>query len=343
MKVKDIELPSPIEYHETFDVLDSSKIQAFMDCPRGFFFSYVLGLRKDEPNIHLVFGTAWHEAMEHILNNGKSIDSVKDAFDLFMESYLKEYSFAMIDQFASGVTKTPDNAMEYLIRYVQSWRNEEFEVLFTEIAGAVPLSEDLWLWLKMDAVIRDEQGIWSLEHKTTGRNSTAWRDSWSRKVQTGSYTHGLNCGFGEEAQGVIINGLITTKEPQFLRIPVRRRGADMMSWLWEVKHYIGQMHWNFLELSKCTPDDIIMTAFPRNTESCCKYGCKFPDLCSMWQNPLAKFDPEHLPIGYKREYWDPRKRVETSKNIITPDGAITVNPDYDAEKVKKMSRLADGE
>ena len=76
-----------------WDILDSSKIQSYMRCPRKYFFNHILGwsleeeeqgaleisssgllaapkseIRKSE---HLVFGTAWHHSMEHLLRENR--------------------------------------------------------------------------------------------------------------------------------------------------------------------------------------------------------------------------------------------------------------------------------
>ena len=88
-KLTDLDYPVP--KHDSWNVLDSTKIQSFMDCPRGFFFSYILGWRKEEPSIHLIFGSAWHDAMEHLANNGYGKASVEEAYEKFCATYGEYY------------------------------------------------------------------------------------------------------------------------------------------------------------------------------------------------------------------------------------------------------------
>jgi CRISPR/Cas system-associated exonuclease Cas4 (RecB family) len=59
-----------MQEHETWQVLDATKLQTYMRCPRKFFFNYVLGWKSEIPSNHLVFGSAWHMAMEVLLDKG---------------------------------------------------------------------------------------------------------------------------------------------------------------------------------------------------------------------------------------------------------------------------------
>lgn len=306
MIAKSIKNDLPVEYHETFDVVDSSKIQTFMDCPRKFFFRYVLGWTSDEPNIHLVFGSAWHEAMEHLMNHGLSEDQAFLAFDKFREKYKEEYPDMFMEP--DHASKNTENALKALHQYVREWKTiDNFKTLYTEVSGSVPINEDVLLFVKIDTIADFDGEIWSLEHKTTGRKTQSWMNKWTSKIQVGSYSHFLNVAYPDRFEGIKINGAILRKKSnEFLRIPVRLSDAQMRYWLWEVNHWVEQIKWNFHELARCSPEDEVMTAFPRNTESCCKYGCDHPELCNLMSNPLRRKD--ETPLGYKKEFWDPRER-----------------------------------
>lgn len=319
MQIKDLDLPVP--YHPTFDIHDPSKVQSFTDCPRGYFFSYVLGWRRDESNIHLVFGSAWHEAMEHLYNNGLNMKEVDIAFQKFLEIYREGFPNDITDK--ERAPKNPEHVLKGLVKYVTEYRSydKDIEVLYTEVAGTVPIREDRLIHTKTDVVLRDVDGIWSHEHKTTGRNSEPWRNKWELILQVGTYAHLLNASFpNEHVEGVKINGAVFTKSRgvEFMRIPVRKTPLDMQQYLWEINHWMDQIEWNFIELSKCSPDDDVMTAFPKNAQSCSKFGCKYPGLCSAWQNPLKRCSQP--PPGYKVEWWDPRRENEEKSNFVAkPD------------------------
>lgn len=304
-----------IPMRETFSVYDSSKIQTFQDCPRRYFYNHILGIRPDTPNIHLVFGSGWHDAMEYLLNHDYSADSVQSAYERFMDSYNEAFPNEWLEP--NHAAKNPGNALNALAEYTQAWSEDSFETLYTEVAGTAPINDegDQIHW-KVDSLIRDENGYWSMEHKTTGRKSQKWADKWELITQVGTYIHVLHCLFGhneDPVQGVKINGAILRKKGnEFLRLPQRRRGGMMNMWLWETNHWIKQIKWNMEQLAECSPSDDVMVAFPRNPQSCTKFGCSFPDLCPQQCNPLQMGD--RVPNGYKREWWDPRDRGDQVKH-----------------------------
>ena len=94
--------------------------------------------------------------------------------------------------------------------------------------------------------------------------------------------------------------------------------------MWELWIYESNFWWNFLELNMTqlydtSPDDRVMFAFPRNSASCSKFGCKHPYLCSIKSNPLQRI--EAPPLEYGIEFWDPRKREENPQQ----KGDVTIS------------------
>lgn len=338
MKVKNLDLPAPLTYHPTMDVNDPSKLQAFQDCPRGFFFRYILGWQNTEPNIHLVFGSAWHEAMEHIYLHGYDNSTVAEAYDKFLEIYLEAYPMAEIEP--PHGAKNPETVLKGLAKFAKHFRemDSENETIYTEIAGTVPISPERVLHTKVDSIVRAPDGIWSHEHKTTGRNSAPWREKWSLILQIGSYTHLVNSIFqNDHVQGVKINGAVFTKSrgAELVRIPVRKTPTMMQEFLFEINHWWDQLMWNFRALAESSESDDVMMAFPKNAQSCSKFGCRFPGLCSAWQNPLQKCHTP--PPGYEQEYWDPRRDTEKDANYVA-------EPDKDGKvKIKKKEEEDESE
>ena len=315
----------PVEQHPTWGIQDSSKTQEFMDCPRKYFYHYVLGWDSDTPNNHLVFGSAIHDALEHLLLNGYDTNSIAGAIDAFLLTYRKEFPEETDALFSP---KTPERVMYALAEYTNVYRNDhkEFDVLFTEIAGTVPLSEDRVLHFRQDAICKGPEGYFSLEHKTTGATiSRAWSQQWPLKTQVGTYTHVLYCLYPpEEVFGVKINGLGFLKTKfSFERIPISKSLKAMQVWLWNTLYWLDQIQWNMELLKQCKESDELMMAFPMNTENCNKYwGCRYHDFCSAWPNPLRNC--YEVPIGLERRFWDPmerpvRHKVEMGKMEVKDD------------------------
>ena len=291
---------------KTWDIQDASKTQCYLECPRKYFYNYVLGWQSDSPNNHLVFGSAWHEAMEHLLLNGYDQNSILGAYDLFLEYYRNVFPESTDELFGA---KTPERALHALIEYAQKYHNDlgDFDVLYTEVAGSVPLTEDRVLHFRQDAICKGSQGYFSLEHKTAGSSiSRAWMQQWPLSIQVGTYTHVLYCLYPEsEVYGVRINGVGFLKTKFSMeRVPVKKTRESMQSWMWNTLYWLDSIQWDFQRLEMCKESDPLMMAFPMNPTNCSKYfGCPYHDFCTAWANPLQHLD--EVPMGMKVEYWNP--------------------------------------
>ena len=303
-----------LEPQPTWEVLDSSKLTTFMDCPRRYFFEYVLGWRSDAPNNHLEFGTAWHDAMEHLLLNGYNDDSVILAYDKFLAHYRQHFPESSDELYAP---KTPAKALEALTLYAGYYLADlnEFETLYTEIAGTVPINQAQVLHFRLDSICRERstERYFSLEHKTGSRLSRFWTDQWPLSIQVGTYTHVLHCLYpSDEVYGVRVNGTFFQKTGiKFQRLPIRKTMEHMKQWLWNVTWWADQIAWQFESLDSAY-DEEVLTAFPQQPGSCTKYfGCPYHDFCLSWANPLHHCDV--VPLGFKIEHWDPREREATTR------------------------------
>lgn len=305
-----------IPSHKSHLVVDSTKLKAFMECPRSYFYEYILGWRPEAPNLHLEFGKAWHLAMEHLLLHGYDGASVRDAWQLLLEHYRK---FFPVETDESNAPKNPSYALNALVAYCKNYAGEPAtqEVLYTEIGGTVAMDEKRVMHFRMDSILRDlESGqIKSREHKTGSTLSRQWTDQWAVAVQTWVYNHVLYSLFPkEEVYGVEINGtFFQKKETKFQRVPARRRLSMMEAGYWNIMHWLLELEWEMQRLADCKASDPVMMAFPTNPCHCTSYfGCRYMDFCLAWPNPLQNVD--EVPLGMKIEYWDPTEE-ETKANF----------------------------
>ena len=312
----------PIPYHPTWDVLDPSKLNDFMTCPRMYFFAHMLGWRSETPNNHLIFGQAWHLAMEHLLLHGYSGASIRDAQEKLTQHYRECFPEETDEMFAP---KTPDRAILALAEYAVKYANdlENFEVLDTEIAGTAPISDRQVLYFRMDDILKHKKGYYfSEEHKTGTYFNNQWTMQWSLGMQAGTYIHALYCLYPQElVRGIEINGAFfkRTKAPsfEFERVPVWKLPHQMRSWYATVQYWTTMLEREVNALSQETDSDPVMDSFPMNPTNCNKYfGCPFHDFCSAWQNPLQHCNEP--PLGMKVEFWDPSQEPSTTKMEFSP-------------------------
>lgn len=312
----DLTADYPVPVHRTWDIQDSTKIQEYLDCPRKYFFRYVLGWDMDVPNQHLIFGEAWHKAMEVILELGYTKEALEKATEAFFESYRKHLPPDTDDQYKN---KNPNRIREILAAYMIFYQNrDDFNVRMIEIAGQAHINDDGdTIHYRLDAECEDKGGIFALEHKTSQRQSQQWTMQWPLSIQIGTYTHVLySLHNPSDVWGVKINGtFFKTRDVDFMRLPIRKTPDQMQVWLWTVQDTFRDIKHDYERLSEARVSDPILQAFPQRPTSCTKYfGCPYHDFCMAWPNPLqeAQSGPE---IGFKHNFWDPSERTAEAKEI----------------------------
>lgn len=324
----------PIPHSPSHNVLDGSKLNRFMECPRAFFYEYMLGWRSERPNNHLVFGTAWHEAIEHLMKNGYSQTDVMTAFDKFMESYRSVFTDPNTDDLF--FPKTPDRAFECLAGYAVKWGRSDpinYEVLYTEIAFTIQMDDTRHLCGRMDSIVRllNTLKIGSLEHKTFGGQRN-WGDQFHMCMQGSLYTHVLMCLYRYENVGpIIFNGAAFLKNKgtrggkkfDYQREVVKKSKAQMQTWYLNTLYWMDQVENEYRLLSEQSDSLDVMTAFPMNTTNCTKwFGCAYRDFCNSWKNPLQKcFAP---PLGMIEEHWNPLDEEAKVTMSVGVDGETTI-------------------
>jgi CRISPR/Cas system-associated exonuclease Cas4 (RecB family) len=297
---------------------DSTKTNSYLDCPRKYFYEFVLNWIPDFPRHDLEFGEAWHRGMEHLTKNGNHRDEVLAAHGLFLDHYRKHFGEHTDADYAP---KNPQYAqIGYLSYAIQNADDRhKYEVLYTEVAGSVMMSQGLSIAFRIDAILRElETGkVIVLEHKTTKSDRSSWYQQWPLAIQLGTYIYALYCMFPpEEVGGALVNGSIfTKKEIKHVRVPVRKTPRAMDAWHADVLYWLTLIEEQYDRIQRCTESDGVMEAFPRNPGNCTKYfGCPFHDFCINWPNPLQHCD--QVPSGFIEYRWDPRDREKEANKVV---------------------------
>jgi hypothetical protein len=243
----------------------------------------------------------------------------------FIEYYSDFFSSTADD---INYPKVPSVALLALYEYIKVYKEDmdRFKILYTETGGAVPISDKDVIHFRLDSIMHDSKFdmICSLEHKTGSRKAQTWLDKWQTSFQVGTYTHVLYCTYNpKDVWGVRINGTFFYKRAVgpdwFERVPCKKDPAWMEGWLHTANYHVNEIKRNIEMLAECTPDDPAMWAFPMRSSSCSNYyGCKYLPFCTAWSNPLRKC--EKPPIGFKVEFWDPRRRAEEAHVKLTFEG-----------------------
>ena len=328
-----------LEEKEVIRVLDSTKVQDYMNCPRYFFLRHVLGWRRSEENVNLIFGMLWHEAMDLIQSNGYTPKNgydpqiANEACAKFVKSY-REYFPPEDDPI--NEPKIPSNAIRALLKYIEFYKNDSFEVMHTEVAGTVILgsSVDDVLYFKIDTICKGNEGIFCLEHKTSKYFNSNWADQWRLKFQVGTYSHALFSMYNpSDVFGVKINGAFIVNPPklkkdgtpyanskdiEFHRVPVRKTTDSMQGWLITAISWVDEINQNIDTLFGMMNNMVsyeFLPIFRQNGEHCVTYGrCPYYDICTIKHNPLRYAN--NPPDGFVIDYWDPRSELMKAKERV---------------------------
>lgn len=319
----------PIPEFSAWSKRDPSKLKDYRTCERKYFFRHLLGWAGTAPNNDLIFGQATHAGKEHLWKIGYNDEAIKESFQKFINLYRPEFG-EDTDELFEG--KTPDGYLNAMIEYCQKYHDdfERYEVLYTEIAGTVPVDEKRVLYFRMDSVLEEKSSgkKISMDLKTTktptfsGKNALVWVNDFTLAIQSGCYTHCLYCMYPrEEVKGMIFDGFGVGKNKSgyncnFLRAPVYLTPRQMQVWLWNVLDILDQLDHDMERLSESKDSDEVLQCFPMRTENCTKYFrmCPYHDFCCTWSNPLQH--GHEVPLGFKQEFWDPEvDESEVSKKV----------------------------
>lgn len=310
---------------------DNTMLSDFKRCPRYFYYRYELGWRRSGVSPALAFGGAWHEAMQVVWASLREAtrtkttkELAKEAHDAFCAYWVQEGmpspSEMTYEMELELSPRTPGRAYEMLLAYIEqrSKLSHEFEILSIEKAFAVPLDpqdDSLFYIGLIDKIVKRHGKILGIEHKTSsaykknGPFRGGFIDSFSPNSQVDGYLYALHLLFPGQVGGVWVDAALVHKQEEgFLFIPVERRLEHLDSWLWEVRWWIGQVEWEKGSLKETNPTDRILTAFPKNTNSCWDFqqACPYLELCKSWSNPLGR----PPPLGYEVSFWNPLKHVK---------------------------------
>lgn len=227
----------------------------------------------------------------------------------FVETYREEFPPATDSEV--GV-KNPANFARLMMLYADNYAKDDFEVLYTEIAGSICVGTSASgtqrdMYMVLDTVCRDSKGEFILEHKTSKWSTYLWSKSFDQSIQVGVGNHVLHCLY-DKPYGMVINGLLfRAKDPEFKRLPLPMSPLQMEDWLVTVNSYFDMIYRDLDKLSDSKEEEAVLKCFPKNETACMQFNraCPYADQCQGCANPLRNTNP---PIGYKKEYWDPRVR-----------------------------------
>ncbi len=322
-----------LKEHPTFWILDSTKIQQYQQCPRSYFFKFILGWSGELPNVHLQYGIALHLALEHLLLNGYEKETVAEAFEIFNASFQETYVSICGDEHPR---KNVADLYYSLSQYAELYKNDlkHFNVMHTEVAGSILIDVEKKLYFRLDTICAGNydnlHGFFSMEHKSGTTWNAKWDSQWIQKTQVGTYLHVVNCLYPQDkVLGVAINGFFphsmpklkangelyaNSKDAEFRRLLIRKTPIQMEDWILTTLSWYDDIVKDTEAVMK-VQDEPVMNCFRKRPEECNNYfGCEYVDYCRAWTNPVLRgASPQ---TGFVEKFWDPRQLIEKAKKEV---------------------------
>lgn len=124
-----------------------SQYSVYKQCPHRWYLDYAKGLRENKPSIHLIFGTALHETLQHYLKVMYDV-SAAEADKIDLPAYFKDRLKQLYkENSTAGHFSTSQELSEFyedavaILDYVKRKRNLYFKKKNTTLVGIeVPIS-----------------------------------------------------------------------------------------------------------------------------------------------------------------------------------------------------------
>jgi hypothetical protein len=311
---------------------DNTKVSEHKRCERRYYFRHHEHLRQEGYALPLVFGLAWHSAMDVVWENLSrtppmdDVATIKEAFCAFEavweEQGLKPATEMSPEDEADMKPRTPVTALCMIEEYIPMRRRliQSHSVLAIEKPFAVPLepdNEELWYCGRLDKVIEGPDGVYVVDHKTTalykkdGGFRASFLDSFSPDSQLDGYAYAAHLTYGDRFKGVLIDGALVHQHvhDKYCWLPVSRHIDQLDSWLWETVQEVGRIESNVKTLNGMSARNPppFMPCFRKQTGSCWDFNtpCPYLDLCKGLANPHAELNQIGVPLGYIVDPWEP--------------------------------------
>jgi hypothetical protein len=178
----------------------------FRECPRKGYLRYLSGpfggsdtLGLEQPTSHpaLTLGIAWHMSAEQLLRGVPATEAVKPALEFAASQGLG------------------DPELNWLLGICLAWERAvaedffaKYEVLSIEEELTTPLTSNVVLYTRADAILRDRSdgSLWVLNWKTAG-DVKNWNRKWFYDIQSWTESLAAEAKLGEPVRGCIYLGV----------------------------------------------------------------------------------------------------------------------------------------
>ena len=285
------------------EVIDSSMLKDFIDCPSYFYLRHILGLRKKFPpgtgEAKFDWGTCWHHVMRAYKHQGYSQQAGLEA----LEEHYPEYIIPSNDKYKRSKERMTLAFFDYVETY-QEADKRDFEILRQEQFFDIYDDEVDLRWCgRIDDLMRRTRNSRILvnDYKTSSSMGPNYFNQHELGFQFPGYVWAADHLFaGESVVEIMIDVLyMVTAKHEFFRKTFRYPPPRINEWVSNVQVFFARL-WYLVDNHLGEP-----SKWGLNWNQCTNYGlCDFFPVHSLTPQGSSRLNV--LQADYVVDYWDPR-------------------------------------
>lgn len=285
------------EHRESF--LGGHFMSTYKDCPRAFFFKYLMRLASAQEHSFFILGSALHGGIE-LFYRGEPQEVCEAYAALYIEKNIMVYKDheAMI----KDKEKAPLMITSWFEEYVHSGIEERYDFVEAEVEHMISLPNGYPQTVRLDRLMYDKElaRYVVFDIKTTSRSLATPIKGMQLGDQALMYLYAVRQVYGSEPAGLITDVIYhrtlaagprveCTRGPLITFSPYAFLQWEMNSvaWLSEISQKVKAFK------TGTWPEEVL---FPRKGGYGCT-NCPFNDICR------RKIAVDELPSGFKRDTW----------------------------------------
>jgi hypothetical protein len=301
--------------------IDYSSLSTYLDCPRKFFFQYILHMRSHVKSIDLVFGSAWHYGLEityRALMNGAKL-SIIDATEMSRKAFNLYWLVEGAPHFPDPdiiFPKSPGHAANMFHDYWTQFliEDKKRDIIGVEIPFSITIDPDLPSYIgRKDLAWLEGDQLSIIDHKTTKSVSPITLPGFVSSMQSAGYITAGKMYFDKLPHMIYNVALCQKSRIAFERFIVMLRDAACERFLEDLAYHMRAILDELLDLDADLAEHKNHKLYnPQSFKRCPGYACTqyfrlcpYFDICQMRNNPLLWI--EKPPTGYTIDEWHPEE------------------------------------
>lgn len=292
------------------EVIDSSILKDFINCPSYCYLRHILGLRRKfaagEGEAKFDWGTCWHSVMESYTTNNYSVE----AGLVTLESEYPAYIIPATD----NKKRSKERMVKAFFDYTEKFRDSDirdYEIIRQEQFFDITDDDQDLRWCgRVDLILRRKRNgaVLVKDYKTSSAMGQYYFNQHELGFQFPGYVWAADHLFtGEEVVEIMVDVMyMISASHDFFRRTFRYPAARIAEWVSNVKVFQDRF-WYLCDNHLNDP-----SAWGLNWNHCTNYGiCDFYSVHSL--TPSGESRLRVLQNDFVVDYWDPRT-IKEKKN-----------------------------